>query len=255
MNKLGIATFTLLILHVASVSGYSQNKPNRSLSVQLGIWKGYNTSIHRPANFTVSGVGMGGIAVSYEQKCKQLTYGITADFADINYATQSKETGNFTSGHTIGIGYGREELAASNIVVTLGISARYHLLQYTFYHLNVIANPRLGLLIYNRFYDDLEGNLNNDSRDLGGRFYLYNSAKQNRWPVPLIKLTIENEFRLSKRSALLFSVGYQKGFIPVFVTDRTYVSQYHTPDEKREGITVKTKASNISVLFGYRMYF
>lgn len=240
---------------MASVIGYSQGSHNRSLSVQVGRWNGYNTIANKPADFTVNGVGMAGVAISYEQKYKKLTYGITADFADINYSTQSKKDVAFDTNGTVGIGIGREELAATNIVVTLGVSAKYNVLKHSFYSLNVAASPRIGLLIYNAFYDDIDGNLNNGSKDVGSGFYLYNSAKQNKSPVPLIKLTIENEFRLSKRSALLFSIGYQKGFISVFTTDRTYVSKYNTPNETREDIVVKTKATNLSFLFGYRIFF
>ncbi|RQO29847.1 hypothetical protein DBR32_14795 [Taibaiella sp. KBW10] len=253
MDKRSI--FILLVLMMASVIGYPQGSHNRSLSINAGIWRGYNTVINKPVNFTVKGMGMGGFGASYEQKFGKLTYGITTDFADINYVTQSKKDGSFDTGNTVGIGMGREELAASNIVVTLGISTKYNLLKYKFYNLNISANPRLGLLIYNKFYDDIDGNLNNGSRDIGKSFYLYNSAKQNKWPVPLIKFTLENEFRLSKSSALLLSVGYQKGFIPVFTTDRTYMSKYNTPNETRENIVIKTKATNLSFLFGYRIFF
>ncbi|MNS49168.1 hypothetical protein D3C72_817660 [compost metagenome] len=254
MVNRNISIFVLFTFMMTSVIGYAQSSLNRSLSVNVGIWKGYNTITSDPTNFTVKGKAMAGVGINYEQLYGKWTYGITGDLSDINYVTQSKIDRNFNTGTTVGIGIGREELAASNFVITLGISAKYNLVNYKFYSLNAIANPRVGLLIRNGFYDDIQG-LNNGVKDIGASFYLYNSTKQNKGPVPLIRLAIENEFRLSKRSALLFTVGYQKGFIPVFTTDRTYVSRYNTPNETREKILVETKATNLTFLFGYRMFF
>ena len=93
---------------MASVCSFSQSSANRSLSVNVGIWRGYNSIANKPANFTTKGVGMPGVAIAYEQQKGKFVYGITADFADINYSTQSKKDVSFDSNGVVGIGIADE---------------------------------------------------------------------------------------------------------------------------------------------------
>lgn len=225
---------------------YSQHKPKQSVAVNAGLWSNISQITGGNGNFSTQRLLLPSFSVSYDRQYGKLSFGAHADLFSINHELKyNEDTSPWTN---------KVRPEGRNLVVSLGLSAGYNVIQCGRYTLKASISPRLGYQLSSDF-PEFDSHLPRLLETGESYFVTYTErTQQNNRFLPLLKFGLDNELQVGKRGAIMLSVGYQQGFARALTYDYGFIYAVGTPSEKIERVAVQTKASAMAYQLGYRLY-
>lgn len=208
--------------------------------------------IQQENNFGVKGRNMGRVLVNWDKRVGIFKLGTGFEFYNTRYEYIDKYREDNRTGNSVGLYF---HSGGHANILALSISAKYDIYSNRYYKLNAKLSPKIGFVMNSYYFKHIDDSTTM-SRDEGKSFFMdYKSKWRYNGIFPLLAFEMENELKLSKRTALIFTIGYQQGFKTYMDDPMMHYRNYKRPNEKREYFNVQNKGNMLFYHFSYRHYF
>jgi len=247
-------SISLLLIVSSITNAYSQKTFDKELIIGFGYTRSYNELIQESSNFKIKAVPMMRAFANWEFiKLNDFKFGAGFEFYNTSYEYKDQNLTKTNYQDQVGLYFSSGGFVN---VVALSVSAKYQLYNNKYYRLNVKLSPKVGYVVYGYYLGELETLQDRPSLRMGNNFFLERPGKwYSKSIFPLVAFEIENEIKLSKRSGIVVTTGYQQGFKTYFKNPMQFYRNYQTPNETIEPFIVQNKGNMLFYQISYRHYF
>lgn len=242
-----------LILIVSSLSSIAQKAFDKELTIGFGNTRSYNKLIQDADHFDVKGVNMMRAFGNWEfKKIGKIKLGAGFEFYNTRYQYLDRYKPDINTPNRVGLYF---HSGGSVNVIALSLSTRYEIYGNRYYKLYAKLSPKLGYVVYG-YYLGKKETLYDGMYSVNEDFFIERPGKwYSKSIFPLVAFEIENEIKLSKRSGIVVTTGYQQGFKTYFKNPMQFYRNYQTLNETIEPFTVQNKGNMLFYQISYRHYF